>query len=162
MEKKNPILFSIIRKKGPKSNQKCLPLQESTADRGRDGPLKLRKYEKVWLMIALLCALAAALVTAACRTPASAATLVLLPLTQSEAPAAQSAEETLVDINTASVDELDALPDIGPALAQRIVDYRAVNGPFRKIEEIMQVPGIGAGKFEKLQDRITAVQEDGT
>jgi len=60
-----------------------------------------------------------------------------------------------VNINTASVEELDALPGIGPTIAQRIVDYRTENGPFRSIEDLMQVKGIGAATFADLKDRVT-------
>jgi competence protein ComEA len=60
-----------------------------------------------------------------------------------------------VNINTASVEELDALPGVGPTIAQRIVDYRSENGPFRSIEDLMQVKGIGAATFADLKDRVT-------
>ena len=60
-----------------------------------------------------------------------------------------------VNINTASIAELDALPGIGPAIAQRIVDYRAENGDFRVPEDLMNVKGIGPSTFEKLKDQIT-------
>jgi len=60
-----------------------------------------------------------------------------------------------VNINTATPEELDALPGIGPATAQAIVDYRLENGPFQFIEDIRQVPGIGPATFEDIQDSIT-------
>jgi competence protein ComEA len=59
-----------------------------------------------------------------------------------------------LNLNTASLEELDGLPGIGPAIAQRIVDYREANGPFSSPKEIMNVKGIGQATFEKLQDRI--------
>jgi len=55
-----------------------------------------------------------------------------------------------ININSASVSELDSLSGIGPAYAQRIIDSR----PFDKIEDIMKVPGIGEGVFEKIKDKI--------
>jgi competence protein ComEA len=61
----------------------------------------------------------------------------------------------LVDINTASLELLDTLPNIGPKTAQEILDYRSANGPFGKIEDIMNVPGIGQGKFDAMKDLIT-------
>jgi competence protein ComEA len=61
----------------------------------------------------------------------------------------------LININTASLAELDTLPGIGPALAQRIIDYRNENGAFSTIEEIMEVSGIGPATFERLKDLIT-------
>lgn len=60
-----------------------------------------------------------------------------------------------MDINTASVDELGLLPGIGPAYAQRIVDYRSKNGPFGETSEIQNVSGIGPKTFEKLRELIT-------
>jgi competence protein ComEA len=59
-----------------------------------------------------------------------------------------------VNINTASAEELDALPGIGPTKAQAIVDYRNANGPFKSIEDIQKVSGIKSGEFSKIQDYI--------
>lgn len=56
-----------------------------------------------------------------------------------------------VDLNRASVVELDSLPGIGPATAQRIVEDREANGPFRTPEDLMRVSGIGPKKFEDLK-----------
>lgn len=64
-------------------------------------------------------------------------------------------EAELVNINTASLAELDALPGIGPTTAQKIIDYREENGPFSSIEEIMDVSGVGPGTFERIKDLIT-------
>lgn len=61
----------------------------------------------------------------------------------------------LVNINTASLQELDTLPGIGPVLAQRILDYRAANGPFGTVEDLQQVEGLGPGIFEKIKDLVT-------
>lgn len=61
----------------------------------------------------------------------------------------------LININTAGTAELDTLPGIGPTLAQRIIQHREVNGPFRQIEDIKNVSGIGDKKFEDIKDRIT-------
>ena len=60
-----------------------------------------------------------------------------------------------VNINKATVQQLQDLPGIGPAIARRIVEYREQNGPFKRIEELMNVRGIGARKFARLRDRIT-------
>lgn len=61
----------------------------------------------------------------------------------------------MVDINNATVEELDTLPEIGPKTAQAIIDYRNTNGPFKRIEEIMDVNGIGSATFERIKDLIT-------
>jgi competence protein ComEA len=70
-------------------------------------------------------------------------------------PSDQRAGEGKININTADVAALDSLPGIGPALAQRIIDYRQEHGPFARLEDIMEVSGIGPGTFEKLRDLIT-------
>ncbi|NWF65228.1 MAG: ComEA family DNA-binding protein [Chloroflexi bacterium] len=68
----------------------------------------------------------------------------------------QTASETeLININTASPEELDTLPGIGPTIAQRIVDYRTENGPFQTIEDIMNVSGIGPSTFDQIKNLIT-------
>ncbi len=61
---------------------------------------------------------------------------------------------TPININTASLDQLDLLPGVGPATAQKILDYRQANGPFSDIEEIQQVSGIGPAKYEQMRDLI--------
>jgi len=60
-----------------------------------------------------------------------------------------------ININTASVTELQKLPRVGEKVAQRIIDFRKEHGPFKKIEEIMKVPGIGEKIFDELKDLIT-------
>ena len=67
--------------------------------------------------------------------------------------AATSSE--LVNINTADADRLISLRGIGPALAQRIIDYREQNGPFKSIDELKNVRGIGDKKFADIKDDIT-------
>ncbi len=60
-----------------------------------------------------------------------------------------------INLNTASQRELESLPGIGPAYAERIIDYRNENGPFRKKEDLMKVKGIGEKRYENLRDHIT-------
>lgn len=60
-----------------------------------------------------------------------------------------------VNINTASAADLEGLPGIGAKTAQRIVDYRQKNGPFKKIEELMNVRGVGEKNFLKLKGQIS-------
>ena len=60
-----------------------------------------------------------------------------------------------VNVNTADLAALEALPGIGPELAQRILDYRQAHGPFAQIEDLLDVPGIGTGILEKIREEIT-------
>ena len=68
----------------------------------------------------------------------------------SKAPAA-----ALVNLNTATAAQLEEVPGIGPATAKRIIEYREKNGSFKKIEELMNVKGIGEKSFLKLKNRVT-------
>jgi competence protein ComEA len=67
----------------------------------------------------------------------------------------QTARTAPVDINTADVDRLTELPGIGRAIAQRIVDYRKEHGPFKAVEELLNVRGIGDRSLARIRDRVT-------
>lgn len=60
-----------------------------------------------------------------------------------------------VDLNTATPEQLDALPGIGPATAQKIIADRTENGPFRSVDDLLRVSGIGAAKLDALKDLVT-------
>jgi competence protein ComEA len=66
-----------------------------------------------------------------------------------------STSSELININTASQDELMSLPGIGRTTAQKIIQYREQNGPFVNTEDIINVSGIGSGTFERIKDLIT-------
>ena len=65
------------------------------------------------------------------------------------------ADTALVNINTATVEELSSLPGIGETLAKRIVAYRRQNGPFQETDQLLNVDGIGSGKLKAILDMIT-------
>ena len=73
---------------------------------------------------------------------------------QQQAPA-PGKSSNLININTADAQQLQALPGIGPAIAERIVQYRQAHGPFKTKEDIKNVQGIGDKKFEAMKDLIT-------
>ena len=81
----------------------------------------------------------------------------LAPATVHAGPqgAVQEASFSAVSINTAPAAALEELPGVGPALAARVVQYREEHGPFKRVEEIKEVKGIGDTLFEKLKDRLT-------
>jgi competence protein ComEA len=71
------------------------------------------------------------------------------------AAAKPAAAVGIVNLNTASAADLEALPGIGAKTAARIVEYRQKNGPFKKVEELMNVRGVGEKNFLKLKPQIT-------
>lgn len=78
-----------------------------------------------------------------------------MPLSLANAPTSAVSQTGKLNINTATVSELESLPGIGPNLAQAIIDYRSKNGAFQNIGELTSVSGIGAAKLEKIADLIT-------
>lgn len=73
--------------------------------------------------------------------------------TPAEAPAQD--EDGRIDLNTATAADLETLPGVGPVLAARILDYRAAYGPFRAVEELLNVSGIGEKKLEAIRSLVT-------
>lgn len=81
-----------------------------------------------------------------------AVAVVLCLLSYSVAGAEQPSK---VNLNHATLSQLDDLPGIGPVIAERIIQFREDNGPFKRIEDLMNVPGIGEKTFLKLEERIS-------
>jgi len=77
------------------------------------------------------------------------------------APAAALAQKATapaqgkININTATAEQLQTLPGVGPVLAKTIIEHRTKSGKFNKIEEIINVKGMGEKKFQKIKDRLT-------
>jgi competence protein ComEA len=76
------------------------------------------------------------------------------PASPGEAPAAEGSAAGPVHLNTASVEELDALPGVGPVTAQKIVDYREQRGAFSSVDDLDAIPGIGPARLEQLRELV--------
>jgi competence protein ComEA len=76
---------------------------------------------------------------------------------QGKAPAPKPTATTAapVNLNTATADQLATIPGVGPKMAERIIDYRQKNGGFKKIEDLMNVSGVGEKSFLKMKPLIT-------
>jgi competence protein ComEA len=96
-------------------------------------------------------------VLAAVLLAASAAHAIAQEPTPSKGTTASAASATgpALNLNTASVAQLEALPGVGARVAQRIVEYRTKNGGFKKVEDLMKVQGIGERSFLRLKPLIT-------
>ncbi len=91
------------------------------------------------------------------ETPATPPVVSLPPPAAGTSPSRMGGitVDGLVNINTAGQTDLEILPGIGPSTAANIIAHRDANGPFLTIEAIMDVPGIGEGKFEAIRELIT-------
>lgn len=85
-------------------------------------------------------------------------TLMILATAGAAAGASKGSEaataDAPIDLNQASAAQLTRLPGIGEALAKRIVDFREQHGPFKRVEDLMKVKGIGEKSFQKLRPHI--------
>lgn len=68
---------------------------------------------------------------------------------------AEAASAERVNINTAGAEELASLPGIGPALAKRIIEYRTQHGPFKRVDDLVAVKGLGPKMLDKIKLRLS-------
>ena len=82
--------------------------------------------------------------------------LPLFPFAVTASSVGQAAEKSdLLDINTATAEQFDVLPGIGPTTAGAIVAHREEHGPFRTVEDLLDVRGIGPAKLDQFRDLVT-------
>jgi len=81
--------------------------------------------------------------------------LAIGPVSLSAQQAGDTASAQKINLNTATAEQLESLPGIGPASARNILEYREKFGKFNRIEEIINIKGIGEKKFLKIKDRLT-------
>ena len=118
----------------------------------------MERQEKGWITYLFLALVTCAFLAAAVWLLRGAdRTETALYTVQTERASAEAAvpKRTLVDINTASAEELETLTGIGPVLAEAIVAYRTEHGAFESAEELLEVRGIGSAKLDGLRGEIT-------
>lgn len=93
------------------------------------------------------------------RVPVVLLACLLLALPALAAPDKSDTKAPPVDVNTAGVDELQSVPGIGPSLAQKIVEHRRQHGPFRRLEDLLEIKGIGEKSLERLRGRLVVSKE---
>ena len=103
------------------------------------------------------------------RRAAVAATLILLFAVSAAssglaaaAPAAEGKQlaSAPVNLNTAGTEQLSTIPGIGESMARRIIEWRDEHGPFRRVEDLMKVKGIGEKSLEKMRPHVTVAKSD--
>lgn len=116
--------------------------------------MKGRKYGGIMAAAVVLLA-AALMLTHFAAGERSYETLAQLPASGAVTGLGHPVREDQININTASAEELDKLPGIGPVKTEAILAWRTEFGPFRYPEELIRVKGIGEGTLDKLLDMIT-------
>jgi competence protein ComEA len=130
---------------GELSAERSLTASDQQASRTRPIPFSLEDTMRMTLVIVL----------ALCGTILSASP-ALASSTEQQAPAAaQTAGKPTINLNTATIDQLETLPGIGQKTAERIIEYRTKSGGFKRIEDLMNVKGIGEKSFLKLKPLVS-------
>ncbi len=92
--------------------------------------------------------------TGACLALGALVAVALLAAPATAFSAATEEKAARLNLNAASADDLATLPGIGPSYAKRIVEYREKNGPFKRVEDLLNVQGIGEKTLDRIRDRV--------
>ena len=103
----------------------------------------------------LVCAVMGALVVMIASVASSTAAAAPAQRAQASKSTASDSAPAAVDINSADAEKLASLPGIGPSIAQRIVDYRKEHGPYKSVDELLNVRGVGEKLLARLRDHVT-------
>lgn len=96
-----------------------------------------------------------ATVLALCGTLLFTSPSIAAPIDQQASTAAQTIAKPTINLNAATIDQLETLPGIGRKTAERIIEYRTKSGGFKRIEDLMNVKGIGEKSFLKLKPLVS-------
>lgn len=107
---------------------------------------------RVWGLLAVLCV---AVLTSSSEAQEKAAPGKAVPGKAVSTGTEAASSESPLNVNNASAEQLEALPGIGASMAARIIEYRQKHGPFKRLEDLMNVRGIGEKNFQKLKPLIT-------
>ena len=122
---------------------------------------KKTKVSGVYLVLAVLFAVSLVFLHKTAYEGASHGNYTVTTQDKTDKITAPTRVVTLVNVNTATAEELETLTGIGPSLAQAIIDYRAEHGDFTAAEDLLNVKGIGEAKLEGFRAEITFTEEDG-
>jgi comEA protein len=109
----------------------------------------VRFLTKTMMVVAIIFALTAPNVFGQDRSTVAKAS------TTAKASYSKAESGQTININQATLDQLVGLKGIGPVMAQRIVEFREKNGPFKKVEDLLSVKGIGEKKLEKMKSQVS-------
>lgn len=115
-----------------------------------------RHGDALAILVIGACLLSSGYLVASRELSRTTATIIESKPSPHPAATVAQASSSTINLNSATLEELDSLPRVGPVLARKILDYRAAHGGFRSVDDLDQVSGIGPATLEKLRPLISA------